>query len=275
MTPMERLAMSLDPVQLARTCGIEPDEWQAELLRSDANQILLNCSRQSGKSTMTAVLASHAALFLPGLILLASPTLRQSSELFRKTRDFLVTLKADISEESGLRLQLNNGARIVSLPGEAATIRGYSKPQLVILDEAAFIKDEMIAALRPMLAVSRGRLLMLSTPFGQRGQFFEAWENGGADWQRFKVTAYQCPRIDKAWLERERQQLGDYIFRSEYMGEFLGTLDSVFRYEDVERLGSSDVPPLFGGNKNDSQRRQTPDAPTVQPLFRRPGFGTI
>lgn len=243
MTAPQRLRYALDPLQLALDGGIIPDQWQAQLLRSNARQILLNCSRQSGKSTMTALLACDAALFTPGLILLASPTLRQSSELFRKTRDFLVTLKADISEESGLRLQLTNGARIVSLPGEAATIRGYSKPQLVILDEAAFIKDEMIAALRPMLAVSRGRMIMLSTPFGQRGQFFETWENGGESWQRFKVTAHQCPRIDKAWLERERQQLGDYIFRSEYMGEFLGTLDSVFRYEDVERLGSSDIKP--------------------------------
>jgi hypothetical protein len=199
--------------------------------------------------------------------------LRRSSELFRKTKDFLVALRAEIAEESALRLERSNGARVISLPGGAANIRGYSKPALVILDEAAFINDQMIAALRPMLAVSQGRLIMLSTPFGQRGQFFEAWMNGGASWQRFKVTAYQCPRIDPVWLANERQQLGPYIFASEYGCEFLGTLDAVFRYEDIQGMVSTDIRPLFQSTPqevshgNDIQRECSGE---VAPLVSRP-----
>ena len=272
MTALQRLRYALDPYELAIDVGLLPDAWQAELLRSDARQILLCCSRQSGKSTTTALLAAYTAVTTDGLILLASPTLRQSGELFRKVKDFVVGVGAEIRDESALKMELTNGARIISLPGEAATIRGYSKPQLVILDEAAFIKDEMIAALRPMLAVSRGRLVMLSTPFGQRGQFFESWTNGGEDWQRFKITADQCPRIDKDWLDREWRQLGDYIFRSEYCCEFLGTLDSVFRYEDVQKMVSNDIKPLFGEQHELLPKRQgtgSVSSTTIEPLFRR------
>ena len=51
-----------DPVAFARRLGFDPDPWQAEMLRSDASRVLLNCSRQSGKSTTTAVLALYTPL---------------------------------------------------------------------------------------------------------------------------------------------------------------------------------------------------------------------
>src|SRR5687768_11624610 len=79
------LAVALDPARFAEACGIVPDGWQADVLRSTAPRMLLNASRQSGKSTVVAVLATHTALYQPGaLVLLLSPTLRQSGELFRK-----------------------------------------------------------------------------------------------------------------------------------------------------------------------------------------------
>src|SRR5690349_8471056 len=79
MHPQIDLALALDPARLfRRAVGSEPDPWQAQLLRSDARQILLNCTRQAGKSTSTAALALHTALYQPGaLILILAPALRQ------------------------------------------------------------------------------------------------------------------------------------------------------------------------------------------------------
>src|SRR3712207_4427289 len=73
-TLARELRHALDPVAFARErLGFEPDPWQERVLWSSARQILLNCSRQSGKSTVTAVLATHTALYRPGsLILLVS-----------------------------------------------------------------------------------------------------------------------------------------------------------------------------------------------------------
>ena len=81
---------------------------------------------------------------------------------------------------------------------------------MVIIVEAARVEDELLAAVRPMLAVSDfgGRLIALSTPFGKRGWFFEAWHNGGEDWTRVEVRAEDCPRISKEFLAEELKQLG-------------------------------------------------------------------
>src|SRR5829696_1961319 len=79
------LALALDPALLADQAGFTPDSWQAQVLRRAAPRLLLNCSRQSGKSTVSAVLAVHTALYEPGaLVLLLSPSQRQSAELFKK-----------------------------------------------------------------------------------------------------------------------------------------------------------------------------------------------
>ena len=114
------LALALDPVLFARRAGLEPDPWQADLLRSAGRQLILNCSRQSGKSTVSSLLALHEALYRPpALVLLLSPSLRQSQELFRKVKDALAALGPDapaLAEESALRLEWANGSRIVCLP---------------------------------------------------------------------------------------------------------------------------------------------------------------
>src|SRR5579885_1957783 len=136
LSPADRLALAcrIDPVVFSRQAGIEADPWQAKLLRSAAQRILVNCSRQSGKSTSMGTLALHQALYEPGsLTLMVSPTLRQSGELFRKTLGVYRGLgrPVDANAETALTLGLENHSRIVSLPGKEGTIRGYSAVSLL------------------------------------------------------------------------------------------------------------------------------------------------
>jgi hypothetical protein len=233
------LAAALDPVVLAERAGIIPDSWQADVLRSPSKRRLLLCCRQSGKSTTTAILGLHRALYRPGsLVLMLSPSLRQSGELFRKAigiyRDLGRPVQAQ--SETALTLTLTNASRIVSLPGQDATIRGFSGASLIIEDEA----------IRPMLATSDGDLVLLSTPFGARGHFWQAWEDGGPVWERTRVDAYQCPRISDAFLTEERQQLGDLAFRSEYLVEFCDTEENVFSSEHIAAALDDTITPLWG-----------------------------
>jgi hypothetical protein len=243
------LARALDPAALwqqARS-GCPPDPWQCQVLRSRAPRVLLNGCRQSGKSSVAACVALETALYAPGsLVLLVSSSLRQSGELFRKVLDGYEALEKPVAAdtESTLKLALANGSRIVSLPTKEGTIRGFSGVDLLLLDEASRIPDALYYACRPMLAVSGGRLLALSTPFGKRGWWFEAWTTG-EDWERVQIDAYQCPRISPAFLEEERRSLPDWVFRQEYLCQFVETLDQVFCYDDV--LGALDpaLTPLF------------------------------
>ena len=243
MTIATDLALALDPARLAQQAGITPDPWQAALLRSGAPRVLINASRQSGKSTTTAVLAVHTAVFDPGaLVLLLSPSLRQSQELFRKCLSVYRALDrpVPVEAESALRLELETGSRIVSLPGKEETIRGYSGVRLLLIDEAARVPGDLYIAVRPMLAVSGGRLVALSTPFGTRGWWYEAWYSS-ENWERYEVPATLCPRIPPAFLEEERRNLGEWWFEQEYLCRFMDADTQAFRREDVDRAFTEEV----------------------------------
>ena len=116
------------------------------------------------------------------LTLVVSPTARQSGEFVRKAAGFARRLgirpKGDGDNE--ISLALPNGSRIVGLPGTEATVRGFSAVSLLLVDEAARVSDDLYMAMRPMLAVSGGELWLMSTPFGKRGFFYDAWERGRA-----------------------------------------------------------------------------------------------
>jgi hypothetical protein len=232
------LAMALDSVVMARAAGIEPDAWQADFLRSQSQRILLNCSRQVGKSTNTAILADHTAFYEPGaLILLLSPSLRQSQELFRKCLEVYRALDRPVppEAENALSLELEGGSRIVSLPGKEGTIRGMSGVRLLIIDEASRVPDALYKSVRPMLAVSGGRLVLLSSPFGQRGFFWEAYKQR-AKWDYYEVPATECPRISQAFLDEEVENMGQWWVDQEYFCKFNDAEGAAFREQDIERI---------------------------------------
>jgi len=238
------LARALDPVLLAEQAGITPDPWQANVLRSAASRLLLNCSRQSGKSTITSVLAMHTALYAAGsLVLLLSPSLRQSGELFKKCIATYKDLGRPVSPESetALTLTLDNGSRIVSLPGSKdGTIRGYSGVTLLVIDEAAWVADSLYMSVRPMLAVSGGRLAALSTPHGTRGWFYDAW-TGAEPWERYEVPATLCPRISPEFLAEEQRNMGEWWYEQEYMCRFSEAETQAFRREDIDNAFREEV----------------------------------
>jgi Terminase large subunit, T4likevirus-type, N-terminal len=253
------LRFALDRVAFARYAGsnlkrrrtFEPDPWQERLLRSIHKRILLNCSRQSGKSTTTSIIALHKALYEPGtLTLCIGPAERQAKEFFAKVSRFYHALGGQVSAESvrKLGLTLDNGSRIEALPGSEKTIRGFSEVDLLILDEASRIDDALYYSVRPMLAVSDGSLMMLSTPWGKRGVFFEEW-TGDGDWDRYEVSATDCPRITAEFLEEERRRLPERLYFQEYFNKFVETEDSVFDYDAVEAAIDESIAPLFGEAK--------------------------
>ncbi len=238
----------VDAVQFARErLDFCPDLRQAALLGRRVRRGLVNCSRQWGKSTVTAAKAVHQAWFYPGsLTLMVAPTARQSAEFLRKAAGFLgrlgVRIRGDGDNESSLLLP--NGSRLVGLPGNEGTIRGFSKVSLLLIDEAARVSDEMYRAVRPMLAVGDGDLLLMSTPNGRRGFFWEEWSGGGDGWERFSVPATECERIPAAFLEEERRSMGDRWFRQEYLCEFLEMEGALFTEEMIQRAFSDEKKPL-------------------------------
>ncbi|MEJ1936522.1 terminase family protein, partial [Nostoc sp. NIES-2111] len=237
------------PVVTPEVVGFVPDAQQQILLACEEKQVILNCTRQWGKSSVTALRAAMVATReAEATVVAMSPSARQSGEFLRKVREFL--------ERAGLRglrkdgvnpmsIVLPNASRIVALPGVEGTMRGYSAVDLLIVDEAAQVRDGQYYAAGPMLAVRNGAVWLLSTPYGARGFFWKEWEMGGAGWFRMQAKASDCPRLGAAFLERERLRLNADWYRQEYLCEFVGAENGPFREELLQGCLREGLEDLF------------------------------
>jgi len=239
----------LDAVEWVRErLGLAADPLQARVLRTRSRRGVLNCSRQWGKSTITAAKAVHQAATEAGsLTLVVSPSSRQSGEFLRKASEFVrrLRIRPRGDGDNEISLALPNGSRIVGLPGTEATIRGFSGVRLLLVDEASRVDDDAYRAVRPMLATSDGALWLMSTPWGKRGFFHKTWAEGGPEWERILAPATACARIKASFLAEERRELGERWFRQEYLCEFEDSASSVFARDLVERAITDEVEPLI------------------------------
>lgn len=226
------------------------DPWQADVIRSRVPNVVLCCTRQAGKSTIAALKAAHLALYRPkSMVLVVSKKEEQAKNVFDSIDQMIratetLSGKSARVEDNKTSIRLQNGSRVVCAVGKEDTIRGFSAVNLLIEDEAAFVPDEVYFAVAPMLRVSKGQMLLLSTPNGQRGHFWKAW-TGSEEWDRYEITADKVSRIDPADVERDRREKGDAFVREEYFCEFVGEVDSVFNADQVRAALSDDVP-VFG-----------------------------
>jgi len=238
-----------DPVLFAREAlDFEPDAWQRSALAWTGRRAIWLCARQLGKSSTAAILALHQVLYHPAsLTLLVSPSLRQSSELFRKVVELLARLDEQpvLTEDNRLSLTLTNRARVVSLPSSEATVRGFSAVDLLIEDEAARVDDGLYHATRPMLAISNGRHILMSTPWGRRGHLYELWTDSGPAWERVKITADACPRIAPEFLATERDSLPPWVYAAEWDCEFIDNELSAFDSALIAAALDESVTPLW------------------------------
>ncbi len=228
--------------------GFKLDDWQVKMLDSPAKRVALNIHRQGGKSTMSSLICLHMALFRPGsLSLIIAPALRQSQENFKKIRSFIDQLSEvpKFDESTKLSLQFETGSRILCLPGgnDGKTIRGFSRPDVIVEDEAAQCSDELHYAIMPMMATFPDcKYVMASTPFGQRGHYYKIWTESPA-WEKYELKASDNPRISKEFLEEQRTSpMGPWYYAQEYECQFVAGETQLISHESILKAMNSDIP---------------------------------
>jgi len=232
--------------------GFIPDPDQALILDAPEPCVLLCCTRQFGKSTLTALKAVHHALINPdSQIVVAAPSERQSAEFLRKAASAFDLLQVPRRPAGAglLGWVIPNGSRLIALPASARTVRGFSAVGLLIFEEAAFMDDDLYHALTPMQATVEGSALwLISTPGAQSGFFHDEWSDSKrTHWRRFRIPADQCPRISPQFLEMERIRKGEAVFRREYMCEFTAYGHQVISRELLDAAYSDLFEPWNGG----------------------------
>lgn len=219
--------------------GVEPFEYQKEFMDHPSSRKAFVSGRQVGKSRSVAWYALWKAVTYPGSeILITAKAQRQSMELFNQVKKEMRT--SDISNEgwgvekdTRTEIHFENGSRIVCLPvgRDGSNIRGYGT-DLVIVDEAAFVKDEIFQeVLSPMLAVGENEFILLSTPFGKKGYLYNRFDD--EDWYTQQVSTSANPMVDDDFIEEQRETLTPTQFKQEIKGEFVESSDSFFQREEL------------------------------------------
>jgi hypothetical protein len=158
LTPSVRdsVTRGLDPSWIFWDAGHIPDPWQRKVLLSTAARQLFLCSRQVGKSTTAAAIALHHAIYtLDALILLFSPSLRQSRELFRRVAELrLQLLFQEPFLNAGLRpvpITITGGHRVHSFGRTFCVPRNYLISTLQILLQTRRLKIAQADEFAPIL----------------------------------------------------------------------------------------------------------------------------
>jgi hypothetical protein len=208
------------------------DPWQEEVLKTEGN-ICLRSGRQVGKSTVIAVKVSEYSTKNPKKsVMVISATERQAYLLFSKILGWLLdnykgVLKSGKDRPTKSEIKLKNGTVIRCLPTglDGIGIRGYTV-DLLIADEAAYIPEDVWPAVTPMLATTKGNLILLSTPRGIGNFFYDCYHN--PQFKTFHVSSEECPRISKEFLDYEKKRLSSIHYKQEYLGEFTDKIRQIF-----------------------------------------------
>lgn len=219
------------PLDLAAELGVSLDPWQREALTTSVHDLLLLVTRQGGKGEVATFLALDRLVNAPGsTIVVVSRAERQAKRLLRRIKRRYRQLAGvplpltDNQYEFGLR----NGSEVLALPGSEETVRGIEAVDLLIVDEAALVAEELFNAVYPMLASTNGRCVAMTSARGARGWFWREFVGSDPDWHRTKITWRDIPRFTPAFIDRVRRRFGEVMFRQEFECEFLGD-GSVFR----------------------------------------------
>ena len=277
LSPATSLAYQLDWVLFVRdVLGIELDEWQAALLRHPDRSSILATSRQVGKSTAATILAAVMMLMRPGAqVLVASTGQSHASHLLRLIREYLLQFKArdfvTIRTDSAHRIALDNGSGLLVIAANPASARGYS-PSLLLVDEAAFIAEapggngHLIDSLLPSISASGGAAVLMSTPNGCSGRFYDIWTATDNDyWHRVEVPWHECSRLDPKLIESLRKSMPPATFNQEYLVSFLSRTNAFFSEHTIDQLRG-------GSSSEDIISSPNPDDEVV--VNSRPAFGS-
>jgi len=216
------------------------DPWQKKYINSKRNCFLL-CGRQSGKSAAASIKFGKRAAENPNkVILMIALTEKQAYNLFFKTLMYLEAvypkkILRGANKPTKHRIMLKNGSQIMcyaaGLTGEG--IRTFTVTDLVI-DEAAPMAREVFISVTPMLSVTGGTMDILSTPRGKEGYFYECSKRD--DFEHFYVSAEDCPRHTKEFLESEKKHMSHLEYAQEYLAQFLDELKRVFSDEWIKEV---------------------------------------
>ena len=211
--------------------------WQLDVWQHPSRFKVIAAGRRCGKSNFAIKRTLAAALNAPkgSAVLYIAPTLAQARQI---AWDALLDQAGDLVKGSNvnqLDITLVNGIKIHIRSGENPDVLRGMKLAFAVIDEAAFIKEEVwTKIIRPALSDLKGEAIFISTPDG-RNWFYDLYSLGQSeedpDWKSWHLTTWDNPTIDPKEIEAAKRSLSSWAFKVEFESSFDTSGSGIFKEE--------------------------------------------
>ena len=234
---------------------LEP--WQQDVYNAmkdcyGTGKVFTVCSRrQIGKSVLCSIKLIETALLLPGSIsIMIEPTLTQSRRVYNDICKWLKDSNLlEHCNNSLLEIKFKNGSEIIFKSGEQRDrLRGFTVTGILILDEAAFLTDDIIQICLPFCDANNAPLLLVSTPMFKDGLFYKFYSQAdnktsfSFNWSKYDVSKYITPEKLKFY----EATMTEAKFKTEMLGLFLEDGGFVFK-NILNCIKNVQNKPIYGG----------------------------
>lgn len=276
-----------------------PKQWQNEVIEAvkdslgTGKRFVVVSGRQRGKTAMIIILLIMMSLKQKGVSVLVEPTIAQSMRVFEEIKDALEgTRLLKKANGSSLIITLINGSEIwFRSTAQRDGLRGMTCSNILVLDEVAFMPDEMIQIVLPIVNVKKCPVLMCSTPMFASGYFYEMFGEGLSGNPTVQTFEWYLDKYDMSEFITDEQfnfykrTYSKQQFQAEILGKFVKDKSFVFGdftkcikspyNKDVECIGvdwgtgqngDSTVVTMMNGNKEVVKIWETNNLPPTEQL---------
>ena len=213
--------------------------WQQDLHDAMKNSYAsgkiytVKAKRQVGKSIIAAIETIIMALEHKSISVILEPTMPQCRRVYKDIKSW--TENAGIVSEfnnSLYEIKFNNGSEIVFKSAEQRDrLRGLTVSGLLVIDEAAFIPDDIIDIVFPWTDAHRAPVLLISTPLFEDGRYYNLYTSAdnktsfSFDWAQYDTSVF----LPAEKLDYYKSIMSPLKFQSEYLGLFIEDASFVFK----------------------------------------------
>lgn len=221
-------------------CFPRLESWQqpvyddVHIARHSGNVFVVKSKRQIGKSCLASILLIEYALVQKCISVVVEPTQAQSRRIYKQILDMMQpTGLIKTANSQLLIMEFTNGSEILFKSAEQRdALRGFTVSGLLVIDEAAFIQDQIFEILYPTCDANNAPILVISTPLFCSGEFYRLYTRGmrknphtkSYNWSEYDTSKYLSPEK----LQHYKETISPLKFKSEYLGEFISEGSYIF-----------------------------------------------
>jgi len=229
--------------------------WQRRVMKDLSQRgcrVAVKAANGSGKTRFLAGPAAiwHMCAYPNSVTVVTSGVYRQVKEQMFPYIRSVCSQFGNMFNVQQTTIDCENGSRMIGFStDDPGRFEGWHNDNLfMVIDEAKSIVDGIFEAVE---RCQPSRILVMSSPGPTEGAFHRIWDREMHLWKTHTVTAYDCPHLDKKWIEAQKLKWGEDhpLIKSMIYGEFMDLSSHAMVIPFHSMVSCRDNPPRKSGNQ--------------------------